>query len=52
MLYYGWYAEAYGWTPEQVEALPHWYADDVRVFRQMVQEVTQEKAEADRKAAK
>lgn len=52
MLLYGWYAEVYQWTPEQVDRLPHWYAGRIRELHEMVIEVENEKAEAQRRSQK
>ncbi|HEX5997271.1 MAG TPA: hypothetical protein VFY84_19195 [Jiangellales bacterium] len=44
--YYGWYAEVYQWTPDQVDALPGWYADRVRSFHDLAVTVAEEKSSA------
>lgn len=43
MAYYGWYAETYGWTPEQVDGLPDLYAARVRAYHDMVIDVAERK---------
>jgi hypothetical protein len=50
VLHYGWFAEVYHWTPDQVERLPHWYAERIQAFHAMVEDVRQEEAEAAQKA--
>jgi hypothetical protein len=41
--YYGWYAEAYQWTPDQVDNLPDWYAPRVRGYHEIVVQVQNER---------
>lgn len=48
---YAWYAEIYGWTPEQVEALPDFYRQRVRILHDMVIEIDQNRARASAPAA-
>ena len=43
---YGFFAERYHWTPQQVEALPFWYASRLPAFAGIVDEVQAEKQKA------
>lgn len=43
---YGFFAERYHWTPEQVEALPHWYATRLPAFAAIMDEVAADKQKA------
>lgn len=40
---YGWFAERYHWTPEQVERLPQWYARRLPPYATMLDELDAER---------
>lgn len=43
---YGWFAERYGWTKQQVDAQPYWYRSRLPEYAQIFDEVKAEKQEA------
>ena len=45
---YGWFAERYHWTAQQVDTQPSWYITRLPVYAGIVDEVRAEKAKAAR----
>jgi len=37
------WADAFGWTPEQVDSLPHWFKERALAAHRIMQEVRDEK---------
>lgn len=44
--HYGWFAERYGWTQQQVDAQRSWYTDRLPAYAEIVDEVAAEKQKA------
>lgn len=44
---FGFFAERYGWTPDQVETLPHWFKQRLPAFARIMDEL---KAESEKEA--
>jgi len=46
---YGWFAERYHWTPEQVDAQPAWIMQQLPVYARALEEARANLAEASRR---
>ena len=49
---YGWFAERYHWTPEQVDAQPLWVINHLPIFARAVEEARSNVAEREEARAR